>query len=219
MFAIMFFSCSGMMDDIKPYLDEGETIYVGKLDSIRIFSGHNRIRIEGMMPYGATQVKCAISWIDPFGETGSKEFDVVRGDLDEVYQFMLEDLVEGQYDFTIVTKDSYNHSSIKVEIGGYSYGDVYQSSLVNRPIDGIESGAVQWRDMNNDEVQGCNLEYELDNDGGFKQLYVPVSDQSTSIDDYKPNGILYWNTVYLPDSTAIDKFYTEKAQLSLPSNQ
>ncbi|MCS2590881.1 DUF4998 domain-containing protein [Bacteroides thetaiotaomicron] len=36
-----------MLDGIQPYLDEGEKIYVGKLDSLKAFTGKNRIKIEG----------------------------------------------------------------------------------------------------------------------------------------------------------------------------
>ena len=31
-----FYSCNGMLDGIQPYLDEGEKIYVGKLDSLKV---------------------------------------------------------------------------------------------------------------------------------------------------------------------------------------
>ena len=40
-----------MLDGIQPYLDEGEKIYVGKLDSLKAFTGKNRIKIEGKMMY------------------------------------------------------------------------------------------------------------------------------------------------------------------------
>ena len=38
-----FYSCNGMLDGIQPYLDEGEKIYVGKLDSLKAFTGKNRM--------------------------------------------------------------------------------------------------------------------------------------------------------------------------------
>ena len=40
-----------MLDGIQPYLDEGEKIYVGKLDSLKAFTGKNRIKIAGKMCY------------------------------------------------------------------------------------------------------------------------------------------------------------------------
>ena len=69
------YSCSGMLDGIQSYLDEGERIYVGKLDSLKTFPGKNRIKIEGKMMYGVNQVKCAINYRDPVTlEEKSSEF-------------------------------------------------------------------------------------------------------------------------------------------------
>ena len=36
-------SCNDMLENIQPYLNEGETIYVGKVDSLTASSGRNRI--------------------------------------------------------------------------------------------------------------------------------------------------------------------------------
>lgn len=55
-----------MLDGIQPYLDEGEKIYVGKLDSLKAFTGKNRIKIEGKMMYGVNQVKCVISYKESY---------------------------------------------------------------------------------------------------------------------------------------------------------
>lgn len=68
-----------MLDGIQPYLDEGEKIYVGKLDSLKAFTGKNRIKIEGKMMYGVNQVKCVISYKDPITlEEKFKEFPIER---------------------------------------------------------------------------------------------------------------------------------------------
>lgn len=44
-----------MLSNIESYLDAGETIYVGKVDSLTTSSGKNRILIEGLYMYGVTQ--------------------------------------------------------------------------------------------------------------------------------------------------------------------
>jgi hypothetical protein len=230
LFSLLLFSCGDILEDIQPYLDRGETIYVGKLDSVKVFPGKNRIKITGNMPYGFTQVKCNILWINPLGENDSKEFPIVRNVSNEPFEFIIDNLSEGQHDFTITTHDAIGNSSIQIEANGYSYGDIYQSILENRKIDNIvvqeisaESGnvwqaTIKWLNLNNDEVQGCQVEYEQP-DGNFKEIYVPIEETTTSFTDYKPNGSLRWNTVYLPDSLSIDKFYTEKIELPLPENQ
>ena len=91
-----FYSCNGMLDGIQPYLDEGEKIYVGKLDSLKAFTGKNRIKIEGKMMYGVNQVKCVISYKDPITlEEKFKEFPIERTEPRETFEFMLENLTEG----------------------------------------------------------------------------------------------------------------------------
>ena len=55
-------SCNDMLEKIQPYLDEGETIYVGKVDSLTASSGRNRILLKGLYIYGVTQKKCVIRW-------------------------------------------------------------------------------------------------------------------------------------------------------------
>lgn len=222
-------SCGDMLEDIQPYLDKGEKIYVGKLDSIKVRSGKNRIQIEGLMPYGITQEKCIISWIDPNNAVGSKEFPITRQSENDEFKFVIDGLLEGQHDFSIITIDAKGNTSIKVEANGFSFGEIYQSTLENRKINRItsqpittESGtiwqaSINWLAINSNEVQGCNVEYEL-MDGSFKEIYVPVNELTTGFTGYKPSGTLRWNTAFLPDSTSIDLFYTKKIEMTLPSN-
>jgi hypothetical protein len=213
-------SCSGIQDDIQSYLDAGETIYVGKLDSIRISSGHNRLKIEGVLFYGMTQVKCVVNYTDPMGEKGSREFILTRDSVNQPYEFILDDLLEGQYDFRIVTQDAQGHSSIRMEASGYSYGDTYRNALVNREIDNLSDqggqAVIRWLFINNQEVLGCNVSYEPAAGSSWREVYVPVSETTTNLSDYKPGGILRWNTVYRPDSTAIDTFVSDITELTLP---
>ena len=224
-------SCGDMLEDIQPYLDKGEKIYVGKLDSISVLSGKNRIKIVGYMPFGMTQTKCMIHWLNPHGEVGTKEFAVARTDPDESFEFLFEDLLEGQYDFQIYTCDALGNSSIRVDRGGYSYGDIYQNSLYSREIDKITSekimvedtpvwqATVAWKGLNNIGARGCNVEYETSEGGSFKTIYVPVEEQTTRIAGYKPNGTIRWETTYMPDSASIDLFKTPMEELLLPENK
>lgn len=56
--------------------------------------------------YGVNQVKCVISYKDPITlEEKFKEFPIERTEPRETFEFMLENLTEGQYDFSIVTYD------------------------------------------------------------------------------------------------------------------
>lgn len=122
-----------MLDGIQPYLDEGEKIYVGKLDSLKAFTGKNRIKIEGKMMYGVNQVKCVISYKDPITlEEKFKEFPIERTEPRETFEFMLENLTEGQYDFSIVTYDPKNNTSIPTEVSALCIWRTIPTSI-NQP--------------------------------------------------------------------------------------
>ena len=204
-----------MLDGIQPYLDEGEKIYVGKLDSLKAFTGKNRIKIEGKMMYGVNQVKCVISYKDPITlEEKFKEFPIERTEPRETFEFMLENLTEGQYDFSIVTYDPKNNTSIPTEVSAYAYGELYQQALTNRILHSIspeqkeivnESGQseriwaakLNWNISRGDGLVGCNLEYERQ-DGTLGSKYISV-DETTILKLMEYSGtIVYINRQQLP---------------------
>ena len=88
--------------------------------------------------YGVNQVKCVISYKDPITlEEKFKEFPIERTEPRETFEFMLENLTEGQYDFSIVTYDPKNNTSIPTEVSAYAYGELYQQALTNRILHSI----------------------------------------------------------------------------------
>ncbi|NDV65282.1 DUF4998 domain-containing protein [Bacteroides sp. 224] len=225
----MSYSCSDMLDNIDGFLKEGETIHVGKLDLLQAYSGKNRIKIEGQMIYGVNQVKCVINWIDPVTlEKDSKEFPIVREKAGETFEFMLDNLKEGQYDFSIVTYDPEGNQSIPNAVSAYAYGNQYAETLTGRIIRSITPEErmgknnerewitqINWNISRGDGIIGCNLEYEQE-DGAFKTLYIPVDDTSTQLENFKSGGIMRYNTEYMPEETALDIFTTTKEEVTLP---
>lgn len=224
------YSCSGMLDNIQPYLDEGETIYVGKLDSLKAFSGKNRIKIKGKMMYGVNQIKCVINYRNPITlQAESQEFPIERQEPREEFEFILENLTEGQYDFSVITYDPKNNQSIPTEISAYAYGEQYQQSLINRIIRNISPeqildeknqtkwiAKIDWNISRGDGIIGCNIEYEQEN-GNLKSIYIPVEEITTELDNFKAGGKLRYNTEYMPEETSLDKFITEYKEFTLPS--
>jgi hypothetical protein len=220
-----------MLDNIQDYLDEGESIYVGKLDSLKAFPGKNRIKIQGQMIYGVNQIKCKISWKNPVSlDPESKEFPVVRQNAGETFEFMLDDMTEGQYDFLVVTYDPQGNESIPTGIPAYIYGDQYQEALTNRIIRSVTPeefingnnerkwiAKIDWNISRGDGIIGCNIEYEKE-DGTFESKYVPVNELSTVLDDFKAGGILRYNTEYIPEEASLDIFTVEKEEMALPGN-
>ena len=156
-------SCNDMLENIQPYLNEGETIYVGKVDSLTASSGRNRILLKGLYIYGVTQKKCVIRWQSQGEEDKSLELDVVRENTIDPFEVMINDLEEGQYEFSITTYDAKGNSSIESVIEGYAYGDFYEGNLVNRKMDRLYTDGndivISWRPANN--ALKCEMYYTV----------------------------------------------------------
>lgn len=204
-------SCDGMLDNIQTYLDEGETIYVGKVDSLEAFPGKNRVQLKGYYLYGVTQKKCVIEWLSMEEEEMKLELDVVRENPEDPFEVQIDNLDEGQYEFSITTYDAQGNHSIESVIESYVYGDLYESNLTNRRINSKNitgtTMEINWRPVND------ALEVELyynDREGNEVKRIIPVSETRTIIDDCAYEGTIRWRTVYLPEKNAIDKFYSEE---------
>ncbi|MDR2562614.1 MAG: DUF5013 domain-containing protein [Prevotellaceae bacterium] len=215
--AISMAACDKMLDNVKPYLDEGETIYVGKA-YYTVLPGKNRAEISGNMPYGITQTNCLIEWIKPSGEADSLRLPLDRAASDTI-SVVLTEMEEGPYDFTITTFDAKGNKSIPVEAHGYVYGEIYESALINRKINRISfDGAnvkVQLVPTSDPQAVESELSYEMP-DGSFTSIAIPIDLSEIDITGCKSQGIVSWRTSYLPDSTAIDLFYSKYDTLTAP---
>jgi len=209
-----------MLEDTRQYTDKGETIYVGKVDSLRTYPGNKRIEIRGDLRYGLTQTKCVLSWIHSSGEAQSKIIDITRTGPDDYISVLLENMEEGPYEFTAITYDDLGNSSIPVTVNGYVYGDLYAQSLINRNIDGqivtsYDEGeflaTLKWLPLNYEDATGTYLTYELADGSGVETIFVETNEIETVISGAKPGGNFEWYTSYKPDDEAIDIFETDKS--------
>ena len=153
------YSCGDMLESVQPFLDEGEKIYVGRVAAFTALPGDNRIELVGLLPYGVTQTKCLVSWINPEGQPEELEvpinrdeletidfLDEITGEVIESYPYLSimldENMKEGEYQFTIVTFDAQGNKSIPDIASGYVYGDLYRNTLSNRIISQVSSVMV-----------------------------------------------------------------------------
>lgn len=210
-------SCDGMLDNIQPYLDAGETIYVGKVDSVTTYPGRNRVLLKGFYMYGVTQKKCIVRWQSMDGEEQSLELEVIRKEPVDDFEVVISDLDEGQYEFAVTTYDAKGNSSIESVAEGYVYGDIYESNLTNRKIDQLRVTenvvTISWRPVN--AALKCEMSY-IDAVGDEKVLEVPITETETRIEDCDLTKPIRWRTVYLPEENAIDYFYSEYTETMAP---
>lgn len=207
--ALLAASCDGMLDNIQDYLDEGETIYVGKIDSLYTNSGKSRIQINGRMRYGVTQTSCLIEWKSPNGNLDSLRVAIDRKEAMDIFSVILENMSEGHYDFKLVTFDAEGNRSITTTTEGYVYGEFYEQSLMNRSISEIkpyknEGFIVQWKTLNDEGAIETEITFETKD--GTKTITTPIEESITFLEGCLPDAEISWNTRYLPEEGAIDTF-------------
>ncbi len=122
---ILLDACSDITDRQKEYLDMGETIYVGKMDSVIVQGGKNRVVIKAKNTYLRTAVECVVKWTDIEGVAQEKIFNLKENQDGDYTLFPIDPLPEGDYDFELYTMDDVGNRSIIVEAAGSSYGDIY----------------------------------------------------------------------------------------------
>lgn len=217
--AILFLlgACDDMLDNIRPYLDKGETVYVGKVDSLYTHVGRNRIELVIRLKSGFTQAKCQVSITDPDGVQDTVYYDLARQNGEQYLEYMFTGLKEGQYDFSVTMLDDSGNRSLKALASGYSYGNFYQSTLFNRRMNGVQvrdgKAVLNWRSI---ESALYTLVTYTTSDGENQTLEVPASQSETVIDSYLPGSKFTWITAYKPKVTALDTFYSDDNENVFP---
>jgi hypothetical protein len=123
-------SCGDMNDVSRKYLDRGETIYTGAVDSLRSYGGYNRIQLNWEMSADPRIKELVILWNN---KKDSLILPVTRTSEDKIgiYQdsIMINNMLEGAETFQFYTRDNNGHTSVIKELTGEIYGDMYKESM------------------------------------------------------------------------------------------
>ena len=198
-------SCSEMNDLHQPYLDEGEYVYAEKVDTVEVGSGNERIQLG--MHVNSESIKTArIFW--------NNDMDSVDVDIDfqkGIFNKIINNLNEQQYIFKFITIDGHGNRSLPFEAQGIVYGSNYQNTISNRTISSITANSnnemvINWAENFREDLVHCKVIFTDINDAQVADT-VLGSEESTVLENFASD--LRYNTVFLPDSTAIDSFHTD----------
>jgi hypothetical protein len=202
-------SCT-KMDDFKKYSEGGEISYTGRVDSLKIRSGRNRVLVQGLFISDRKVTKCKIYWNS---RQDSLIVPVTRNLAVDTLKIYVNNLFEGIYNFEVVTYDAAGNPSIPVVKSGVKvYGDNYAASLINMPTSDISLEGtittITWGGLDKESgVQYMDVSYI--NNAGVKIRAKKLANVATAtLLDYKYRSTFDYRTVYLPDTMAIDTFYT-----------
>lgn len=214
-----FMACDSMQSPYEGFIEDGEIIYPSKVDSIIIYPGKNRMLVEFLKPDDPTLRKARIFW-----KNKQDSIDVpVDRDQDTVSVFIDSLQQEGTYSVDIHLYDEEGNVSIGESAVGRVYGNNYSSSLVSRPtnnvglkVEGDESVVIDWATASSTEAIGSILTYVTDNDSETN-IFIPNDSSETQIFDLKDQDVnnLEYQTMFKPDTMAIDTFYADIKSLEL----
>lgn len=209
MCAALLAACKKMDDNYKDYLVPGGIIYPGKALSPQVHPGNTRAMISWLRGPDPLVVKARIYWNN---FTDSVELNI--GEKVDTVRYIFSNLAENDYTFNIRTFDDKGNVSIPVEVSGTVFGPRYQSGLLTRALNASTLNSdgtmlIEWGAA--DTTGGAfatEVRYTNTNGEVITKRFDAKSD-SSEITDYKPNTSYEYRTLFLPDSLAIDTFYTD----------
>lgn len=199
-------SCS-KMDDYRDYTGGKEILYTGKVDSVLIHSGEERVVFTGLLISDPKISKVKIFWNT---RADSIVMDINRSANVDTLNFPIP-LPEGTYNFEVFTLDDEGNSSVVVNASGISYGDVYKQSLYNRLIKNVvkmgKDVIIDW--YNGAETSPFVQVNYIDTDDNEHVVRIPTEEDHTVLANFKSMSQFTMQTYFLPDETAIDTFKTD----------
>src|SRR5690606_35912385 len=161
--AVPAVSCESFMDIHEEYVKDGEVIYAPKVDSLQFIAGKGRVQFAFWLENAPNVKHVDLYWNSRTDSLTTTVSPTTGGDS---FYVIVPELPEGSYTFEVKTRDNFGHSSLYLTGFGNSYGEFYQSSLVNRRVKNLEltasGGIIEWFGA----VEGqtwTDIKYTMDN--------------------------------------------------------
>ena len=203
-----FAGCKKMDDTYRVFLKDGETIYVGKADSLRVHGGKGRIELTWLLISDPKVRSYKVYWDN---RKDSVTGTVTKTAAVDTVHVMLNNMAEGVHYFEVYMFDDDGHSSVGSEVTGNAYGTLYEQSMLTRTIKNMRrignDVEINWTSADA-ELLFVQLRYKNDQ-GDTVDHFVPASAELDTLEDMSINTMFSYRSALLPDSMALDTFYTE----------
>lgn len=210
-----FVSCGDMTDTFSEFIAGGETIYVGKADSVKSRGGRERIEVSWYLLSDPKVTGYKIFWNN---KRDSISGSLVKTDNVDTVRVLMENMPEYVYNFDIFLYDNAGNSSIKSSVVGRSYGAFYEESLLNRTytnirrLSGTSNIVVNWANKS-DEMIGVEFSYV---DVSSNNVKLMIGKQNTdTVLNIPVQGSFQYRTAFKPEINALDTFYSKISQVTL----
>lgn len=221
----IFFSCTDMNEVHEDYLKGGEVKYTNKVDSLKSFSGKERVLISGYISSAFNVDEIVVTWDNGDG-IKSFPYSKSQNDTDELNLY-ITGLTEKSYEFETYSKDAEGNRSVPVTIFGTVYGENYRATLESRAVNTFAyasdlSATIDFKPSSDisrtTEVKYMNLENETIVES------ISMDESLIVLDQLAIDRPIMYRTFYVPtpmdeygNETAIDEFESDWRVLEVPS--
>jgi hypothetical protein len=186
----------------QKYLDAGETLYMGKADSVKFSAGNERVKFTWMLNADPRIDKSVFYWNDG---KDSAVIPVNRTQSGALEMETILDVEEGIYTFRLVTKDDENHKSLAIERSVQVYGPTYISRLTNRNLSSsFDNGTltISWIMVESAFIQYTTVrytDYSIPANPVERSVRVENTDTHTLLEGAREGDTFSISTSYLPE--------------------
>ena len=203
-------SCGKMDDTYREFLADGETVYVAKADSLKVRPGRERVELEWLVMSDPKVKRYKVYW--------NNRADSIERDLNKVrdgdtVRFVIDNLPGGVYEFEVFQFGNVGESSVRSVAIGRAYDDNYEAYLPNRIVESAETTengetTIRWSKYSNPDMIGIDFSYISSLDKPVN-IVIPPNELETTLLNLKSQSEVKYRTMFKPDTTAIDTFYSD----------
>ena len=203
-------SCTGA-DEYLKFTEGGAISYTGKMESLKVLSGRNRVKVEGLIISDPKVTEMRVYWNN---KKDSVVVPIIRTSGVDAVSTIIENLPENIYNFEVKTFDAKGNASVPQSVNAQTYGERYQASLTDRKIISSKLSSnlslpIDFATMDlNTGAYATEIVY-TDKFDVERTVTVPVATSKIVIADYKKGSQFKQRSLFLPNKACIDIFYTD----------
>jgi len=208
-------SC-GDMDSIHEEYLQGENIYAGKLDTLKIRPGFYRAQLEGQTQFLGNSNQVIVEYEDQV-DIYPLESGTIN---DGIFSLILPNLDEKSYEFSITTQDPSGNLSVSQAVAGSVVGDIFVSDQDPREVEGFSfeaDGAYVnfYGNAESEYVMYTLVDYENENSEIVRDTAF-YEDNRVKLVNLKPLGDMYTTSVIQSGLNGIDSLALDPLSYTLP---
>ena len=211
---ITFNSCDDMNSIHEQYLN-GEQVYAGKLDSIKVFSGFERLKIVSNTQFLGNAKEATVSWSD---QTRIFTIDQI---IDNKFEMIIDGLLERNYEFNLYTTDENGNQSVMQTLRGRAFGNNFISGQTARRLVNFEfepSGdQIIWADKAESEYVVYTTVRYANNSDTMTEVIVFPDDTTTLLVDWKHGGLIEIVSTIISGDNGFDTADLDVIQQTMPT--